>query len=201
MKVKEPITEYSKLDLEGTYTYLDYLRFQFKERVELLKGRIIKMSPAPNNNHQWVLNNLIETLHALFRRQPCRVCIAPFDVRLFPLKSGRDRTVVQPDICIICDESKFDGQGCAGAPDLVIEILSPGNSKNEMSIKYELYQEAGVKEYWIIEPSNRVVLVYVLKGGKFIGLRPFVENMTVESVLFPKFRIKIEDVFYRVKQG
>ena len=199
MKVKEPITEYSKLDLEGTYTYLDYLRFQFKERVELFKGKVVKMSPAPNTVHQTISLNLGRIFGTSFYSDPCRVFQAPFDVRLFPLKSGKDKTIVQPDLSVICDPKKLDERGCAGAPDLVLEVLSPGNTKKELDIKFDLYQEAKVKEYWIIDPAGRTVLLYVLENGKFVGLRPYVEDMVIESTLFPQLKINVEEVFYRVK--
>lgn len=199
MKVKEPITEYSRLDLEGTYTYLDYLRFQFKERVELFRGKVIKMSPAPNTAHQTISLNLGRILGTSFYSDPCKVFFAPFDVRLFPLKSGRDKTVVQPDLCVVCDPGKLDEHGCVGVPDLVMEVLSPGNTKKELGLKFDLYQEAKVREYWIIDPVSETVLLYELENGKFKGLRPYVQDMVVESVLFPQLKIKVEEIFYRVK--
>lgn len=199
MKVKEPITEYSKLDLDGTYTYLDYLRFQFKERVELFRGKVMKMSPAPNTAHQTISLNLGRIFGTSFYSDPCRVFFAPFDVRLFPLKSGQDKTVVQPDMCVICSSAKLDEHGCVGAPDLVIEVLSPGNTKKELNLKFDLYEEARVREYWIIDPTSKTVLLYVLENGKFKGLRPYAEDMAIESVLFPQLQMGVEDIFYRVK--
>ncbi len=141
------VTQFSDLDPEGHYTYADYLLWQFQERVELIKGRVFKMSPAPNMSHQRVSGNLSRELLNYFYKKNCQVCIAPFDVRL-PVKDkkGRQSTVVQPDICVICDESKLDEQGCNGAPDWVIEILSPGNSRMEMREKFRVYEEAGVRE-------------------------------------------------------
>src|SRR5215217_1614082 len=148
------ITDINQLDLEGTYTYADYLLWRFEERLELIKGKIFKMSPAPNRRHQTILGHLHLPIGSFFKNHYCQVFLAPFDVRL-PKKNqntsdGKIYTVVQPDLCIICDESKLDDRGCLGAPDLIVEILSPGNSRKEMDNKFELYEECGVREYWLV---------------------------------------------------
>ncbi len=148
------ISNIADLDLNGTYSYADYLQWRFDETVELIKGKIFKMSPAPNVKHQRISWNLTHIFSNYFWKKPCSAFAAPFDVRLYdPKKSSKNNkdifTVVQPDICIICDEEKIDDLGCIGAPDLIIEILSKGNSNKEMKNKYELYEENGVKEYWI----------------------------------------------------
>lgn len=199
MKSEEPIVDYTRLDLGGTYSYLDYLRWQFKERVELIRGKVRQMSPAPNTNHQMILSNLGVSLANHFRNSPCRVFFAPFDVRLPIAKPGKDHTVVQPDICVICDVSKLDKQGARDAPDLVVEILSPGNSDHEMHTKFELYEESGVSEYWIVDPEKKVVLVYCLQEGKYNGLRPFVENDTIECRLFPDLNIRVNHLFKNLR--
>ena len=122
-----------------------------------------------------------------------------FDVRLLNKKlSSPDKdifTVVQPDLCVICDEEKLDERGCNGVPDLVIEILSPGNSKKEMGIKFELYEEAGVKEYWIVEPAEKAVFVYYLSDEKLIGQRPLTTDDTIKSPLFPELNFAVETIF------
>jgi Uma2 family endonuclease len=99
---------------------------------------------------------------------------------------------------VICDEAKLDKRGCNGAPDLIVEILSPGNSKYDLDIKFKLYEEAEVLEYWIIEPLERLILVYTLKDGKYIGSKPFLEGENIQSTLFPDLNIAVADVFYRV---
>jgi len=107
---------------------------------------------------------LTAELVLFLKSKPCEVYSAPFDIRL-PRNSKDDNaiyTVLQPDICVICDLSKLYDHGCIGAPDIVIEILSPGNNKKELRNKYEVYQEAGVKEYWVIHPSERTFLKYTL---------------------------------------
>lgn len=192
------VTDINELDLNGTYTYADYLLWQFQERVELIKGKIFEMSPAPSTLRQKISGNLYVEIRALFKNHYCQVFFAPFDVRL-PKKgqSVTDQkiyTVVQPDLCIICDESKLDDRGCLGAPDLIVEILSPGNSKVEMSNKFELYQESGVREYWLVEPSQNAVLVYVLADhGKYIGLPPAVN--VLKSSIFPELEIDPKQIF------
>ena len=194
-----PVLNFSDLDLTKQYSYADYMIWQFQERVELIKGFILKMSPAPNRAHQTVSKNISFKFFTFFKKYPFNnVYAAPFDVRL-PIKSTKkDSTVVQPDLCVICDESKLDTQGCNGAPDLIVEIISPNNKKHDIETKYNLYQEAGVLEYWIIEPQERIVLVYTLKDGKYIGLQPKIEGNIIESVLFPDLKISVDDAFYRV---
>ena len=192
------IDNFSDLDLTKTYSYSDYLLFRFQERVEIIKGYILKMSPAPSSNHQTVSQNLNFKIYSYFSNQSCRVFVAPFDVRL-PVKSEiKNTTVVQPDLCVICDESKIDARGCDGAPDLIVEILSPKNSKHDVETKFNLYQESGVKEYWIVQTEQRIVLVYSLKNEEYTGSKPFGEGETIKSILFPEMKIMVDDVFIKV---
>ena len=189
------VTQFSDLDLSKQYSYADYLLWEFKERVELIKGFIYKMSPAPNRKHQKISQNVNNDILNFFKKHPCEVYVAPFDVRL-PIKKGKkDYTVVQPDLCVICDLSKLDDQGCNGAPDLIIEILSPQNKKHDVHTKFNLYEECGVKEYWIVQPENNLVLVYTLQKDKYIGLQPFTEDDTIKSIVFPDMKILVNDVF------
>jgi Uma2 family endonuclease len=193
------VKNFADLDLSKTYTYSDYLLFQFQERVELIKGFIYNMSPAPSTNHQRISQNINGFFYTYFSKKNCSVFVAPFDVRL-PLKSAKkDTTVVQPDLCIICDESKLDERGCNGAPDLIVEIISPNNSKHDIHTKFNLYQESEVKEYWMVEPIEKMVLVYTLKNGEYIGLKPFAEGEKIKSILFPDIDIAVDDIFYKVK--
>jgi Uma2 family endonuclease len=192
------ITNFSDLDLTKTYSYTDYLLWQFQDRVELIKGFILKISPAPSMIHQRISNNLTGCFYENMKRKPCNVFQAPFDVRLPIASAKKDSTVVQPDLCIICDESKLDARGCNGTPDLMVEIISSNNSKHDVHTKFNLYQEAGVKEYWIIEPNDKIILVYTLVNNEFIGLKPQVEGENIKSPLFPELNIAIEDVFYKV---
>lgn len=193
------VKKFSDLDLTKQYSYSDYLLWQFSERVELIKGYILKMSPAPSRNHQTILYDLTISMDKYFKNKKCSIFFAPFDVRL-PIKSAKkDTTVVQPDLCVICDENKLDDKGCNGAPDLIVEILSPKNSKHDIDTKFKLYEEAGVKEYWIVEIEERIVLVYTMRDGEFIGLKPFSEGEIIKSLIFPDMKISVEDVFYKIK--
>ena len=193
------ITNIKHLDLKGSYTYADYLLWQFNERVELIKGKIFKMSPAPNRYHQdvsWILSRKIDLF---FRKSTCKMYAAPFDVRLINFKESTEdnqvTSVVQPDLCVICDANKLDEKGCIGAPDLIIEILSPGNSKREMDVKFDLYQENGVAEYWIVNPMEKNIYVYVLENERYIGLKPLIESSTFVSPTFPKLKFAVKNIF------
>ena len=199
MEVNEPISNFYGLDFEKSYTYADYLLWRFEERVELIRGKVFKMSPAPNTNHQRLSWNINNQFSLNFKSKNSQLFFAPFDVRLPIPSKKKDSTVVQPDLCIICDETKLDEQGCNGAPDLVVEILSPGNTKHEMQTKFELYEESGVKEYWIVEPANKTVLVYSLQNNKYIGLKPFSDDADIKSILFPEIKVNLMDVFWNVK--
>ena len=193
------ITKLSQLDMNGTYSYADYLMWKLKERVELFKGKIMEMSPGPNRFHQAVSRNIFGILWNNFKNDKCQIFFAPFDVRLLDKKKTTpDKnvyTVVQPDICIICDKSKLDDRGAFGAPDLVIEILSPGNSKKELKTKFDLYEEAGVKEYWIVNPTEFSVLIYKLVKNQFIGLKHRIDEDKIESPLYPNLDFYIKDIF------
>ncbi len=191
---------FSQLDLSKTYTYADYLTWSFQERVELLKGWAIKMSPAPNLKHQQVSGRLFLIIGNHIKGKPCQVFHAPFDVRL-PLSADattadKINTVVQPDITIVCDESKLDKHGCLGAPDVVMEILSPGNTKREMRDKLNIYQAAGIPEYWLIDPEHEFVLLYTLTtAGKYQSSLPFVAGDKIESNVIKGLSIIVGEVF------
>ncbi len=192
------ITSIKQLDLSKQYTYAEYLKWQIDERLELIKGFIHKMS-APARLHQGVSQNIERVIDSYFNGHPCNWYHAPFDVRLPRSSEKADKqvfTVVQPDICVICDKTKLDKRGCIGAPDLVVEILSPGNSKKEMKEKFEVYEESGVREYWIVEPTEKIILLYTLNdAGKYIGHRPYIETDIMHSVIFPEMAINVIDVF------
>ncbi|OOH85724.1 restriction endonuclease [Pasteurellaceae bacterium 15-036681] len=178
------IVSLSQLDLNGSYTYADYLGWKLKERIEIIKGKIMEMSPAPSRLHQRISMKLTIGFAKVFDNHQCQLYSAPFDVRFLD-EQGNIKTVVQPDLCVICDQNKLDHKGCIGAPDLVVEILSPGNSKCEMKDKYELYQEQGVSEYWIVRPEEQNIQIFVLENGRYIGIQPVVEGDIVTSVKFP----------------
>ncbi len=188
--VAEPSSEY-------TYTYADYLQWKFEERLELFRGRIFKMS-APNTDHQKVSGRLHARMWGFLENKKCQLFSAPFDVRLPVKNKKRDdeiTTVVQPDLCIICDESKLDIRGCCGAPDIVVEILSPGNSRKEVQDKFELYEEAGVQEYWIVSLVFEHIIIYSSQNGKYIGSKPYAAGEIVTSAVLPGLKIEVNDIF------
>ena len=120
---------------------------------------------------------------------------APFDVVL-PSREGEENTVVQPDLCVVCDPKKLaDGKRCLGAPDLIVEILSPGNARHDTDDKFHLYEEAGVGEYWIVRPNDKEVNVFVLENGAYRGLAPIAEGKTIHSVKFPELSINTKAIF------
>jgi len=195
MKIEEP-------DLSGSYTYADYLTWQWDQLAELIQGKIYKMSPAPNTSHQRVVGEIYRQCANYLKGKKCQVFIAPFDVRL-PISSSKKtnkeiKTVVQPDICVVCDPLKIDALGCLGAPDWIIEILSPHTSQKDLREKFDIYEKSGVKEYWVIHPSEQTVLVYILDETKKYAqvLKPYVKGDKVAPVTLPGLKIDLEDVFH-----
>jgi Uma2 family endonuclease len=191
-------TNLAQLDLNKTYTYANYLTWRFKERIELIKGKVYRMSPAPARKHQKASVEISRQFGNYLHRNPCEVYSAPFDVR-FP-KGETDEetfTVVQPDICVICDASKLDDRGCVGAPDLIVEILSPSTAEKDARDKFYLYEEQGVKEYWMVYPAEETVDVFILGDqGKYVFDGKYVKSDKVPVKIFSDFRIVLEDVFY-----
>lgn len=149
------------------YTFADYLKRDENERIELLNGEPVMMSP-PTRIHQEISMELSRQLANYLKGKKCRVYAAPFAVRLFE-KSGDSpedvQTVFEPDISVICDHNKLDKHGCKGAPDLVIEILSPSTARHDRLVKLGQYQQAGVREYWIVSPDEQSVQVFLLENG------------------------------------
>ncbi|WFP49929.1 Uma2 family endonuclease [Methylomonas sp. EFPC3] len=196
-----PITQLSQLDLNGTYSYADYMTWRLEESVELIKGKIMAMSPAPSRKHQSVSLNLSVSLGSYFKHKQCNVYVAPFDVKLYDRRKSllQDRdvfSVVQPDLCVICDREKLTEQGCDGAPDWIIEILSPGNSQRELRLKYQLYQESGVTEYWIVHPYEQTLYQFVLDEQEKYQLHAMHPGDEIATpYLFPDLQIDLNDVF------
>lgn len=196
------ITDIEELDLSKRYTYADYLTWQFDEMVELIRGKVFRMSPAPSTGHQAISRNLLILIGTYMDTRLCSVYHAPFDVRV-PLPpaqqaAGKINTVVQPDLCIICDPDKIDAQGCEGAPDWIIEILSKSTARKDLTEKYDLYQHAGVREYWIVHPSEQTVIPYRLDdAGQYQLIRntPFVREERIPVGIFPGFELDLSEVF------
>ena len=190
------IISIDQLSLDKTYTYADYLTWHLEGMVELIRGKIVKMSPAPSDRHQVLSGNLYGSLFQFLKKKPCKVFHAPYDVRLTrSLNDTEVITVVQPDICIICDSSKRDERGCNGAPDLIIEILSPATSRKDVKDKFELYEEAGVLEYWIVDPLENLLDVFVLKENKYQLVKKYVCDDFVPVNILPGLLIDLAEIF------
>lgn len=189
-------------DLSGTYSAADYLTWKVDEMMELIRGKIFKMSPAPSSWHQRIYSDL----YSVFERQrkemdPCSIWQAPTDVYL--VHPGEDfrqtRNVVQPDFFIVCDQEKIQEKGCIGAPDLVVEILSPSTRKKDATLKLELYQEYGVREYWMISVKERMILIHQLDNeGKYQPKTPVVEGEVITPRDFPQIKVDVEALFAKV---
>lgn len=194
-EVKEPFTEYLPAgQAGGRYSYADYMNWEIDEMVELIKGKVFRSAASvPRKIHQTIFVRVTSKLFNFLEGKTCEVFPAPFDVRL-PKKSLKNEdvdTVVQPDICVICDKSKLDDLGGIGAPDLIIEILSPGNNKKELQNKYEVYEESGVKEYWIIHPYEQTLITYTLVRGKYIPSKLFTSGDFIASKSIPGFLLDL----------
>lgn len=153
----------------GQYTYGDYRRWPEEERWELISGEAYDMSPAPSRAHQEFVGELFRQISNFLAGKPCRAYVAPFDVRL-PERDETDdeiRDVVQPDISVICDPSKLDDAGCRGAPDFIVEVLSPGTSRKDQIGKKRLYERHGVREYWLVHPIDRLLTRYFLEESGY----------------------------------
>jgi len=158
--VNEALIDYSR-----KYTYSDYLKWDDDVRYELIDGVPYAMS-APTWQHQEILGHLHAQLYSYLKCKPCKVFMAPFDVRLNA--DAYDNTVVQPDIVVICDDNIMMKTGCVGGPDMAIEILSPSTSRMDRSIKFNKYLQAGVREYWLVDPDTKTLAIHILKDGDYI---------------------------------
>lgn len=186
------------LPQEKRYTYEDILNWPEDERVELINGEVYMMAPAPSPDHQSISVELTTQLRTYLRGKKCRVYHAPYDVRLFEEDGDQPYhvdTVVQPDLVVICDPSKLDGHGCKGAPDLVIEILSPSTRQHDRLVKLNLYQRAGVKEYWIVDPDEKTVIVMTLEDGEHYAPTAYSSNAVVPVSVLEDCKIDLKPVF------
>lgn len=151
------------------HTYADYCRWPAEVRYELIDGVAYAMAPAPSPRHQAIAFEIARQVADALEGKPCRVYLAPFDVRLPRGNEADDdiESVVQPDLSVICDRAKIDERGCRGAPDWVVEVLSPSTAGHDMILKRDLYERHGVPEYWIVHPTDRVVTIYTLIDGAY----------------------------------
>ena len=179
----------------GYFTYADYKKWELAEgeRYEILDGEVFAMA-APDPYHQTILMELAAQIAVYLRGKSCKVYPAPYDVRPFYAEDESDTTVVQPDITVVCDEKKRGKTGCLGAPDFVVEVLSPSNSAIEMQRKFDIYRESGVREYWVLNPKYKTLSVYIFSNETIVS-RAYGENDRVKTHTFPDLEIMLEPVF------
>ena len=181
------------------FTYGDYLQWPDEERWELIDGEAYDMSPAPLRKHQEISGNIFADFHNYLRDKHCRVYAAPFDVRL--PESDKDVsdeeivTVVQPDIVVVCDENKLDDKGCKGAPDIVIEILSPYTAKKDVVTKHHLYERHKVNQYWVFDPETKEVVVFKLKNDRYGEPEKYKKEDTIKVDIFEDLEIDLRTIF------
>lgn len=183
------------------FTYRDYLSWPEGERYELIDGLVFAMSPAPLLEHQAIVGELFFQLRSQLEGQPCRPFIAPVDVRLTRSEqdaSGADEdqidTVVQPDLLVVCDEKKLDARGVRGAPDFVVEVLSPATAARDHLEKKRVYERAGVREYWLVHPTDRLLTVYRRQADVFSGPEILALTGTTTIEALPGLKISWEPI-------
>jgi Uma2 family endonuclease len=180
------------------YSYADYAKSLENEIFEMLDGYIISMSPAPTTKHQQIQRELLVEFGMYLRGKECSVFGSPVDVCLFAdrkMSNDQIKDWVQPDITVVCDKNKINPNNIVGAPDLVIEILSPSTARNDRVIKFNHYQKAGVKEYWIVDPSNEYIEVFLLQDHQFISSGFYTKEDSIKVSMFEDFTIDLKNIF------
>lgn len=179
-------------------SYADYLTWGEDVRCEAFDGQIYNMSPSPTPKHQEVLGELFLEFGNYLRGKECRVFLAPIDVCLFAEKDTSFKDIKNwaiPDLVVVGDKKKIDDKRIIGAPELVVEVLSPSTAKNDKVLKYNKYEKAGVLEYWIVDPYNHSIDVYLLEGTVFRRSGVFVKGDTLPVSIFKDFSIDLNNVF------
>ncbi|PKL43441.1 MAG: Uma2 family endonuclease [Candidatus Riflebacteria bacterium HGW-Riflebacteria-1] len=182
---------------KSEFTYGDYLTWPDTERWELIDGDAYAMTPGPDADHQRILVNFCVTIGIFLKGKKCEILPAPFDV-LLPIGDEADedvKTVVQPDVIVVCDPDKITRRGCRGAPDWVIEILSPSTASRDQILKRRRYEKAGVKEYWICNPTDRVIFVYHLHKNKLVLFEIYDDKAKIEVATLPGLTLDCSEVF------
>ncbi|MHB1407890.1 MAG: Uma2 family endonuclease [Desulfitobacteriaceae bacterium] len=183
------------------YTYADYLTWPEDERWEIIDG-VAYMQAAPTPTHQEILMELSRQIANYLTGKPCKVYPAPFCVRLTKDDEKKNEgitKVVEPDITVVCDKSKIDEKGCNGAPDMIIEIISPSSTKRDRFIKFNAYEKAGIKEYWIVEPDVKIVSVFILQhNGSYGRQNVYSEEDQIQVNLFPDLTIDLKSIFVNI---
>lgn len=188
---------------KGEFTYAHYSTWPDDERWELIGGEAFAMSPAPTKFHQLAVGELFAAIHRHLRGKPCRPFVAPFDVRLAERGTADDEidTVVQPDISVVCDPEKLkDNRGCLGAPDWVIEVVSPSTALRDQKVKRALYERHGVAEYWLVHPVDRCISIYRLGERGYEKPLLFGLGESCSPLAFPDLNIAVAEVFVDMPQ-
>ena len=185
-------------ELDRVFTYQDYLTWNDNKRWELINGVAYNMTPAPSVNHQRVSRQLLLQIGIFLSDKPCEVFSAPLDVRL-PEPNEKDediKNVVQPDMFVVCDSSKLDEKGCKGAPDLIIEIVSPSSASIDNIKKLKQYEKNGVKEYWIVHPIYKIVTIYkIMENGLYGKPENYSEEDKIEVELLKGLIVDLSLIF------
>jgi Uma2 family endonuclease len=202
-KICNLAAKFALMGIPKTYhekiSYADYLTWNDGKRWELIDGTAFDMTPAPGTRHQQVSGALFANIYTFLKGKPCQVFSAPFDVCLFEHSEGNEdiTDVIQPDITIICDKRKINEKGIKGAPDWIIEVLSPSSIKYDFGTKLLLYQKYGVKEYWIVDPDAKTINLYKIDDtGKYGHYKTFGEKDLVSPTLFPELKINLTEIFH-----
>ena len=181
--------------LNQKYTYADYLTWPDDERWEIIEGVPFAMGPAPAPDHQRILLSLVRIIASYLDKKPCEAFVAPFDVRFSTEADDSVDTVVQPDISVICDKQKIDKRGAVGAPDIVVEILSPSTSYKDETEKLKLYEKHGVREYWIVNPAMKTIQVFVHDGEKFGKPGYYTVEESIQCIAVEGLEVRLVDIF------
>lgn len=184
--------------LQDIFTFKDYLQWDREERWELRNGVARAMPPSPGPRHQEVVLEIAARFRDQLAGKPCRPYVAPLDVRLPEGDEPDDeiRTVVQPDVMVICDPSRMDRRGYRGAPDLVVEVVSPASAASDLREKVELYERHGVKEYWVCHPEDRILFRFVRgPDGQYGRTRIFSDSENVPCDAVPGLYLDLSGVF------
>jgi len=180
------------------YTYQDYLGWPSDERWEIIDGIAYNMTPAPSSNHQRIIRELATAFNVFLKGKNCEIFPAPFDVRLSDQDEDEQnvKTVVQPDLSLICNKHLIDQHGCKGSPDLVIEVTSPSTMQVDLKVKFRRYEIAGVKEYWIVHPEGKTIVVYSLgSDGKYGRPNVYTADDQLSVNVLPGLIINLVDIF------
>jgi|SRR5690625_5221470 len=180
------------------FTYADYIALEDNVIYEVISGKIISMSPSPTEKHQDVSGELSAEFKMFLRGKECKSYSAPMDVCLFADKETDEEDIqdwVQPDIFVVCDPDKITEKKITGAPDFIIEVLSPSTARNDRWIKYNSYEKAGVKEYWIVDPVNMTIEVNTLEKGAYKQIAVYGKNDEISPGIFPELEIDLSNVF------